>query len=81
MSAKARRDAGVPLWVVDDLEEVEEAVRNLAEAVECMGEAARTESTDPTEFIGGALAVLLLAVQDAREKAVRLRREAERRIA
>lgn len=74
---KAMKRESVPLWVVDGLVDVTDAVRNLSQAVECTSVAAQTSITDPMDFMEGALSVLLLAAEDACEQAAELRRTAE----
>ena len=81
MSGKKGKAGGVPVWVVDGFEELEAAADNLSRAVECAGVAMRTEFADPADFMRGTLDVLMLAAEDVRKRAARMRRKAERRMA
>lgn len=84
MSGKGKDEAvreAVPLWVVDGLDEAECALGYLAQAVKCVSIAARTELTDPADFIEGALEVLLLAAGSAHEELAGLRDEVEGAVA
>lgn len=78
MSGKKGK-AGMPMWAVDGLVDVADAAGSLAQAVECAAIAVRTDLDDPMEFMPGTLDVLLVASEDVRVRAAKLRDKAEGR--
>ena len=67
----------IPMEVLDGIDDAAHAMEELSQAIECAHVAVLSPDEDPSEYIGGALAVMLAVADDVYELVEKLRKDAE----